>query len=76
MSSSELAASRCRWSRYLEGNNYNKVETPGGLRYKMVQIRAVRRQKKVAKKGASYRRLRRLLRHLYIVDAVLEASGR
>ena len=28
------------------------------------------------KKGASYRRLRRLLRHLYIVDAVLEASGR
>ena len=33
-------------------------------------------KKKVAKKGASYRRLRRLLRHLYIVDAVLEASGR
>jgi hypothetical protein len=41
-----------------------------------VLVRAVRRQKKGAKKGASYRRLRRLLRHLYIVDAVLEASGR
>ena len=38
--------------------------------------RAVRRQKKGAKKGASYRRLRRLLRRLYIVNAVLEASGR
>ena len=38
LSSSELAASRCRWSRYLKGNIYNKVEIPGGLRYKMVQI--------------------------------------
>ena len=37
-----------------------------------IHIRAVRRQKK----GASYRRLRRLLRRLYIVNAVLEASGR
>ena len=33
-------------------------------------------KKKVAKKGASYRRLRRLLRRLHIVNAVLEASGR
>ena len=41
-----------------------------------VTIRAVRRQKKGAKKGALYRRLRRLLRRLYIVNAVLEASGR
>ena len=40
------------------------------------RTRAVRRQKKGAKKGASYRRLRRLLRRLYIVNAVLEASGR
>ena len=37
-----------------------------------IHIRAVRRQKK----GASYRRLRRLLRRLYIVNPVLEASGR
>ena len=38
LSSSELAASRCRWSRYLEGNIYIKVEIPGRLRYEMVQI--------------------------------------
>ena len=39
------------------------------MRALQVGIRAVRRQKKGAKKGTSYRRL-------YIVNAVLEASGR
>ena len=39
------------------------------IKLQWVPSRAVRRQKKVAKKSASYRRL-------YIVIAVLEASGR
>ena len=42
----------------------------------IIHPRVVEAPKKGAKKGASYRRLRCLLRRLYIVNAVLEASGR
>ena len=42
---------------------------------KFIDNRVVEAPKKGAKKGALYRRLRRHLRRLYIVNAVLEASG-